>query len=202
VSALRVLPATYERWADLVDLFERKGPRGGHRNTPGYGCWCMYWRDRALAHGTPKKRALEALVRAGREPGLLAYDAKAAVGWISVAPREEYEALLGSPQYRPRDQDRGVWSIVCFVVDRPRQGEGIAGVLLDGAVKHAGRRSAIALEAYPHRSKKDNYMGHLDLFLDRGFQVVRETSTRAVVRRTLQVVGRPQRDLDASAVPR
>jgi GNAT superfamily N-acetyltransferase len=185
VSPFRVLPATNERWADLVHLFERRGPRGGHRNTPGYGCWCMYWRDRTLAHGTPKKRALGSLVRAGREPGLLAYDAEEAVGWISVAPREEYEALLASPQYRPQDQDEGIWSIVCFVVDRPRQREGIAGALLDGAVEHVAARSAAALEAYPHRSKKDNYMGHVDVFLERGFGILRETATRAVVRKAL-----------------
>jgi GNAT superfamily N-acetyltransferase len=185
VTAPRVEPVTKARWRDLVDLFERKGPRGGHRNVPAYGCWCMFWRDRNLEHGTPKKRAMGALARAGREPGLLAYDGDEAVGWISVAPREEYTALLGSPQYRPRDEDEGVWSIVCFVVDRPRQRDGIAGVLLDGAVAHARRRSAAVVEAYPHRSKKDNYMGHLDLFLGRGFHVVRETATRAVVRKAL-----------------
>jgi len=185
VSAFRVVPATEDRWADLVDLFERRGPRGGHRNTPGYGCWCMYWRDRTLSHGTPKKRALGALVRAGREPGLLAYDGPEAVGWISVAPREDYPALIASPQYRPHDEDDGVWSVVCFVVDRPRQREGVAGALLDGALSHARTRSAAVLEAYPHRSKKDNYMGHLDLFLERGFRVVRETTTRAVVRKPL-----------------
>jgi GNAT superfamily N-acetyltransferase len=185
VSALRVVPATAARWPDLVDLFERRGPRGGHRNTPGYGCWCMYWRDRGLEHGAPKKRALGALVRAGREPGLLAYDGQEAVGWISVAPREDYPVLLSSPQYRPRDEDDGVWSVVCFVVDRPRQREGVAGTLLDGAVEHARARSAAALEAYPHRLRKDNYMGQLDLFRERGFQVVRETATRAVVRRPL-----------------
>ena len=183
MTALVVQPATAELWPDLVDLFERKGPRGGHRNTPGYGCWCMFWRDRSLEHGTPKKRALGALVRAGREPGLLAYDGDEAVGWISVSPREEYEAVLRSPQYRPEDDDEGVWSVVCFVVDRPRQGEGIAAALLDGAVAHARERSAVALEAYPHRTKKDNYMGRLDLFLERGFEIVRETTTRAVVRR-------------------
>jgi GNAT superfamily N-acetyltransferase len=145
----------------------------------------MYWRDRSLAHGTPKKRALGALVRAGREPGLLAYDGMEAVGWVSVAPREEYQALFRSPQYRPRDDDEGVWSVVCFVVDRPRQREGVAGALLDAAVDHAGARSAAQLEAYPHRSKKDNYMGQLDLFLGRGFRVVRRTATRAVVRKAL-----------------
>jgi len=185
VSPLRVAPVTAERWPDLVELFERRGPRGGRRNVPAYGCWCMFWRDRSLKHGTPKKRAMQALVRAGREPGLLAYEGAEAVGWISVAPREEYGALLSSPQYRPQDEDRDVWSIVCFVVDRPRQGEGIAGALLDGALEHAGRRPAALIEAYPHRSKKDNYMGHLDLFLERGFAVVRKTTSRAVVRRSL-----------------
>jgi GNAT superfamily N-acetyltransferase len=173
---------TEERWRDLVDLFERRGPRGGHRNVPAYGCWCMYWRNRALEHGTPKKRAMHALVLAGAEPGLLAYDGAQAVGWISVAPREEYAALCRSPQYRPQADDDGVWSVVCFVVDRPRQREGIAGALLGAALEHARRGAAAVVEAYPHRSKKDNYMGHVDLFLERGFQIVRETATRAVVR--------------------
>ena len=182
---LRIHPATAERWPDLVDLFERKGPRGGHRNTPGYGCWCMFWRDRSLGHGTPKKRAMGRLVRAGREPGLLAYESDETVGWVSVAPREEYAALVSSPQYRPRDEDEGIWSLVCFVVDRPRQREGLAGVLLDAAVKHARDGGGSALEAYVHRFKRDDYMGHVDLFLGRGFEVVRETSKRAVVRRSL-----------------
>jgi GNAT superfamily N-acetyltransferase len=177
-----VHPATPQRWPDLVDLFERSGPRGGHRNVPAYGCWCMYWRDRSLQHGAPKKRALGALVRGGAEPGLLAYDGADVVGWVSVAPRAQYEALRRSPQYRPQDADEDVWSIVCFVVDRPRKGEGVAGALLDGAIDHARARSASHLEAYPHRSKKDNYMGHVDLFRGRGFTVVRETPTRAIVR--------------------
>jgi len=185
VGRRRVVPATAARWPDLVDLFERKGPRGGHRNTPGYGCWCMWWRDRSLGHGTPKKSALGSLVRAGKEPGLLAYDGAESVGWISVAPRETYGSLLRSPQYRPQDEDERVWSIVCFVVDRPRQGEGIAAALLDGAVAHARKRKASALEAYPHRVKADDYMGGLDLYLERGFRVFREQKHRAVVRLAL-----------------
>jgi GNAT superfamily N-acetyltransferase len=182
VTRLAVRPVTAERWADLVELFERRGPRGGHRNTPAYGCWCMYWRDRSLEHGPPKKRAMGALVRAGREPGLLAYDGRDPVGWISVSPREEYEAILRSPQYRPVEEEAGVWSIVCFVVDKPRQREGIAAVLLEGAVEHARESSASVLEAYPHLEKEGDYMGHLDLFRAHGFRVVRRTKTRAVVR--------------------
>jgi GNAT superfamily N-acetyltransferase len=145
----------------------------------------MYWRDRTLGHGTPKKRAMGALVRASREPGLIAYDGPEPVGWISVSPRGDYAALLRSPQYRPERDEDGVWSIVCFVLDKPRQGEGIAAVLLEGAVEHARKRSGRVLEAYPHLVKTDDYMGHLDLFCAHGFRVVRKTKTRAVVRRQL-----------------
>jgi GNAT superfamily N-acetyltransferase len=150
-----------------------------------YGCWCMYWRDRNLGHGTPKKRAMGAIVRAGREPGLLAYDGREPVGWISVSPRDDHAALLRSPQYRPEKEELGVWSIVCFVVDKPRQGEGVAAALLEGAVEHARQRSAAVLEAYPHLVKADDYMGYVHLFRAHGFRVVRKTKTRAVVRRRL-----------------
>jgi len=153
---------------------------------PAYGCWCMYWRDRGLDHGTPKKRAMGALVRAGREPGLIAYDGDKPVGWVSVAPRDEYTAILRSPQYRPKKDEDGVWSVVCFVIDKPRQGEGLAGTLLAAALDHARKRSASVLEAYPHRVKKDDYMGHVDLFRAHGFRVARKTKTRAVVRRRLR----------------
>ncbi|MDQ3821978.1 MAG: GNAT family N-acetyltransferase [Actinomycetota bacterium] len=178
-----VRPVTPQRWADMVELFERRGPRGGHRNVPAYGCWCMWWRDRSLEHGTPKKRAMGRLVRAGLEPGLLAYEDGSPVGWVAVARREDYGVLLRSPQYRPRDDDEGVWSIVCFVVDREAQGRGVAGSLLDAAVEHACRNGATAVEAYAHRAKEDDYMGGLRLYLARGFEPVRETSKRAVVRR-------------------
>jgi GNAT superfamily N-acetyltransferase len=184
VTELEIRPVTRERWPDLVELFERRGPRGGYRNVPAYGCWCMYWRKRHLPHGEQKKRAMAGIVRAGREPGLLAYADGEPVGWVSVAPREEFGALLSSPQYRPRDEDEGVWSIVCFVVDRYAQRGGVAAALLDAAVEHARGNGAAVVEAYPHVSKPSDYMGGLDLFLTRGFRPVRKTAKRAVVRRS------------------
>jgi GNAT superfamily N-acetyltransferase len=182
-AAVDVRPLTPERWTDLVELFERRGPRGGRQNVPAYGCWCMYWRDRSLEHGGPKKRAMKAIVQSGREPGLLAYSEGAPIGWISVAPREEYEALLRSPQYRPKDGEEGVWSIVCFTVDRAARRQGVSEALLEAAVERAFARGAKAVEAYPHRSKGDDYMGHVDFFRTHGFEPVRETAKRMIVRR-------------------
>jgi len=185
---IRVSPVTAARWEDMCELFERRGPRGGMRNTPAYGCWCMYWRDRSLAHGEPKKLAMEALVRAGREPGLLAYDGEEPVGWVSIGPREEFPHLLRSPQYRPRDDGGGpaVWSIVCFVVDRHVQGRGVARELLAGAVEHAFARGASSVEAYPHAFRGDDYMGSVGLFDAAGFGKVRDANKRVIVR-----LGRP-----------
>ena len=182
---MKVVPVTSDRWDDFVDLFSRRGPRGGHRNVPAYGCWCMYWRDRTLEHGEPKKRAMEKLVQAGREPGLLAYDDEGeAVGWVSLGPREDFTALLRSPQYRPREEGGGdkVWSLVCFTVDRQAQRRGIASALLDAAVEHAFAHGATSLEAYPHKTERVNYMGHVALFERAGFRPVRETSKRVVMR--------------------
>jgi ribosomal protein S18 acetylase RimI-like enzyme len=182
-AALQIHPVTPERWGEMVELFERRGPRGGHRNIPAYGCWCMYWRDRSLAHGTPKKRAMGALVRARREPGLLAYDDGSPVGWISVAPREEFAALLRSPQYRPKDEDEGVWSIVCLAVDRYARRRGVAGALVDAAVAHAFERGASAVEAYPHVSDPRDYMGSVPLYEHAGFVRRRDANKRAIFRR-------------------
>ena len=185
-TGLVVHPVTRERWPDMVDLFSRRGPRGGHRNTPAYGCWCMYWRDRSLEHGEPKKRAMAALVRDGREPGLIAYDGATPVGWISVAARDELPVLLRSPQYRPRDddEDEDVWSIVCLVVDRNARGQGIAKALVGAAVDHAFSRGASSVESYPHVSSRDDYMGSVALFEGAGFARVRDANKRAVYRRS------------------
>jgi GNAT superfamily N-acetyltransferase len=179
---VNVRPVTPARWPDLVELFEQRGPRGGRRNTPAYGCWCMWWRNRALEHGEPKKRAMGRLVRAGREPGLLAYEGARPVGWVAVAPREELTVLLRSPQYRPHDDDTGVWAVSCFVVDRPAQGRGVAAALLDAAVEHAFARGASAVEGYPHAVKGDDFMGGLELFERAGFRTVRDAGKRAIVR--------------------
>ena len=182
--SLRIVPVTAERWDDMCALFEQRGPRGGARNVPAYGCWCMYWRDRSLEHGEPKKRAMEQLVRAGREPGLLAYDGADPVGWVSLGPREDFPPLLRSPQYRPREEGGGeaVWSLVCFVVDKPARRGGVAAALLEAAAEHAFANGASSLEAYPHKTERLNYMGHVELFERAGFRPVRETSKRVVMR--------------------
>jgi GNAT superfamily N-acetyltransferase len=68
-------------------------------------------------------------------------------------------------------------------VDKEARGRGVQEALLVGAVRHAFERGARGVEAYPHRFKRDDYMGHVDLFTEHGFEPVREASKRTVVRR-------------------
>ena len=73
---------------------------------------------------------------------------------------------------------------VCFTVDRDARGEGVNDALLAAAVEHAFAHGARALEAYPHRIKRGDYMGHVDLFRAHGFEPVREKAKRMIVRRS------------------
>jgi ribosomal protein S18 acetylase RimI-like enzyme len=125
------------------------------------------------------------LVRAGREPGLLAYaDDGEPVGWVSLGPRDEFPPLLHSPQYRPGETGGGhaAWALVCFTVDKEARRQGVARALLAAAVEHAFARGATSLEAYPHKTERTNYMGHVELFEAAGFVPVRETSKRLLMR--------------------
>jgi GNAT superfamily N-acetyltransferase len=179
---VEVRPVTPERWPDMVDLFERRGPRGGFRNSPASGCWCMYWRRRSNGNVALNKRRMASIVREGSVPGLIAYVDEVPSGWVSVAPREAFPVLLRSPQYRPRDEDADVWAIVCFTIDRPVRRSGIASALLDGAVARAFANGAAALEAYPHVGSGDDYMGSIALYEQAGFARVRDANKRAVYR--------------------
>lgn len=134
-----------------------------------------------------------ALVHADRDPapGLLAYADGRPVGWVSVAPREDYDRLTSS-RVRPRIDDTPVWSIVCFVVSRSARGQGLTTRLLDAAMDDATERGAQWLEAYPvdagdaRIAAAVGYTGLLSTFLAAGFEVVHEIdSPQSTVRRVI-----------------
>ncbi len=141
---VNIVPATDENFADLESLF---GPSGAYS-----GCWCMWNRQTNTEFGEnvyePNRRALEKLIADGREYGLLAYADGRPVGWAALAPRAEYSRLQRSPVNKPVD-NKEVWSVTCFVVDRHHRGQGVAGALLAAAVTRARQAGATTLEGYP-----------------------------------------------------
>jgi GNAT superfamily N-acetyltransferase len=146
------------------------------------------------------RAGLKALVDAGESPGLLAYRGNVPVGWVSLAPREEFAKLRRSPVMKPVD-DKPVWSIVCFVVPSEYRGQGVARALLEGAIAHARRHGATLIEAYPvdkaERSKDDAmWFGPKSMYDAAGFkEVARRKPTRPIVR--LQVNKRRSSNADA-----
>ena len=174
---LEILPLTGDRFADLDGLFATGDPRW---------CWCMYFRARgrswANSSAASNRGDLESLTAKADEtggvaPGLVAYRDGAAIGWVSLGPREDYERLAFSTMLRPVDE-RPVWSIVCFVVAGRQRGKGVATALLEAAIAYARDRGASTLEAYPIHESRGRvssdaaYTGTQGMFERAGFRVV------------------------------
>ena len=190
---LRVLPVTPERWPDLEAIFQARGC------SVARGCWCMAYRHRGAPAPLPRgitraqsnRAALQALVDAGKPPGLIGYLDDVPVGWISLAPRDEFARLERSPVMKPVD-DQPVWSIVCFVVPTAHRGKGVARALLQGAIAYARKHGAKLVEAYPvdkaERASDDSlWFGAKSMYDREGFQeVARRKPLRPVVRLRLR----------------
>ncbi|HPI32529.1 MAG TPA: GNAT family N-acetyltransferase [candidate division Zixibacteria bacterium] len=187
-SALTFHPLTPERWGDFEALFGVRGACGG--------CWCMYWRLFRLAFsigkGEGNRRAMQKLVRAGTEPGILAYDGERPVGWCAVAPREEYVRLTAARTLKPIDT-QPVWSIVCLFVDKGYRRRNVSTELIRAAAAFACARGARIVEGYPydyrgrvkHQPPPFVYTGLIQAFERAGFvEVARPSKSRAIVRLT------------------
>jgi GNAT superfamily N-acetyltransferase len=180
-------PLTPERWDDLVALF---GPHGAAE-----GCWCMWFRQPGRLHkqriGSGNRRALQGLVDAGSEPGLLAYRGGVPIGWCSVAPRGEFIRLQRSPTLKPLD-DQPVWSVVCLFIARGHRRQGIGTALLRAAIDYAVAHGARIVEGYPldaggrrvHSGAA--FPGVVPMFERAGFaEVARRYPTRPIMRYTV-----------------
>jgi GNAT superfamily N-acetyltransferase len=155
----------------------------------------MYYRRSGGGSGTgpggPNRAAMKALIEGGTVPGLLGYLDGRPVGWISLGPREDYEKLKRSPVMKPVD-DKPVWSIVCFFVDKTARGRGVSAKLLKAAVDYARSRGVRLLEAYPVDKESEShpdfmFFGAKSMYDRAGFrEVARRKPTRPVVRRGLR----------------
>jgi GNAT superfamily N-acetyltransferase len=142
---VEVHPLTPDRWDDFERLF---GPRGAFS-----GCWCMWPRMRGKDFNSRKnpenKAAMKGIVDAGEEPGLLAYVDGEVAGWVSLDSRDRMLHYEYSRKLKVLDRPDGLWSIVCFVVDKRFRRQGLMTRLLKEACDYAGKHGAKVIEAYP-----------------------------------------------------
>jgi GNAT superfamily N-acetyltransferase len=182
--------ATAERWDDVVAVM-------GTRGDPSR-CWCQWFRHQRpdfYVTTTPQRRGdLQAQMGAAVPPGVLVYDDDGVPsGWCAVAPRADYPRLLTYPMAASTEDEDGLWAVTCFLVRVGRRKQGLADVLLDGAVDLARRQGARIVEAYPldtsvrAASAPELRHGPLSVFLGAGFREVgvRPAPARPVVRLAL-----------------
>jgi GNAT superfamily N-acetyltransferase len=189
---LTIHPLTAERWPDLESVFNAKGC------SIARGCWCMYYRRSGKSpdlqpgesQSERSRNDLKALASLDPPPGLIGYEGKTPVGWISLGPREDYSKLEKSPVMKPVD-GQAVWSIVCFVVPSEHRKQGIARAVLAGAIEYARKRGVRLLEAYPvdkaePLAGESSWFGSKTMYDAAGFEeVARRKPARPVVRLTL-----------------
>jgi GNAT superfamily N-acetyltransferase len=179
-----VHPATKARWANLDALFDRPVVRT---------CFCMFYRKSGGGTGVGRqnRRTMKALVDRGTVPGLIGYEDGVPVAWVSLGPREDYPKLGRSSVMKPVDE-RPVWSIVCFFVDRRARGRGLSERMLRAAVEYARSRGARLIEAYPVDADEridpgSMFFGAKSMYDRAGFrEVARRRPTRPVVRKPLR----------------
>ena len=177
-------PLTPEHWDAFETLFGERGACGG--------CWCMFWRrpraEFLKGKGAGNRRAMQALVRGGTEPGILAFARDEPVGWCAVAPREEYLALGRSRILKAVD-DTPVWSVSCLFVAKEYRKRGVSVALLRAVIDFVAERGGRVVEGYPVEPKSPAmpaafaWTGLATAFLRAGFHEHRRGSpTRPIMR--------------------
>jgi GNAT superfamily N-acetyltransferase len=183
--------ATAARWDDLLAVF-------GTRGDPSR-CWCQWFRHErpgfAATAREQRRTDLQAQLAGTPPPGVLVYDDEGVpCGWCAVAPRSHYPRFRSYPVAAGTTDADGLWTVTCFVVRVGRRRQGLAEVLLDGAVDLARRYGARTVEGHPvdtsvrTASAAELFHGPLSVFQRLGFTEVgaRTSKARPVVRLALQ----------------
>jgi GNAT superfamily N-acetyltransferase len=185
---------------DLLNYLGEAFPDNPHWAT----CFCLHyhvceadgpWASRT---GEQNRAEKEALVRAGRSHGVLAYREGRVVGWCHAAPRASLPRLRewaeDSAHFDPGSGEP-VGSIVCFVIAPGVRRQGIATALLEHACLMLADLGMEWAEAYPETtnaapggalsSDARSYHGTLAMYERSGFQALYQLDSMTVMRRPL-----------------
>ncbi|MEX2237560.1 MAG: GNAT family N-acetyltransferase [Dehalococcoidia bacterium] len=178
-----------ERVTDFLTFFDGDA----FMDNPAWAsCYCLYYQldipneEWQARRGDENRAAKAELIRDGKSHGVLAYADGKPVGWCHAAPKADLPAFRDGDV--ASDDTPDVGSIVCFVVAAPYRGQGLGRRLIDAACDELRSLGLKVAEAYPLRegiSQAQNYHGTLGMYLDAGFEVVRDVEDRAVVRKGL-----------------
>ncbi len=183
-DAFAVRPITPSRFADVEALFKT--------DSIMRSCWDIWpryvgkehaeilARHRTKGHSEANRLELRRLAGRRRAPGLLAYDGREPVGFISLGPRTEMRRTDAS-RTTPRVDLVPVWVAPCFFVRKDHRGRGVTVALLKAAVGYAAKHGAPAVEGYPRAPgarvhDSTAFFGSVAQFRRAGFKVVRRAA--------------------------
>jgi GNAT superfamily N-acetyltransferase len=174
IDPVEIVPITPESAEDVGRFFDVDA----FPDNPWWGaCYCMFFplggklnRDWGEERWQENRRSQIERIQAGRTTGMLAYSGERVVGWCNATARSEFPSMATG-------DDKGVASVVCFVVAPPYRRHGVATGLLDGVVSTFRDRGFGRLEAYPVKDANDQrkaFHGTVELFGGAGFEIVTE----------------------------
>jgi len=151
----------------------------------------MFWRisrkEFSAQTGEGNKHAMRDLVFDGKVTGLLYYLHQKAVGWCSIAPREDFAALERSRTLK-RINREPVWSIVCFYIPKAHRGMALLVPMIHRAVEYAHQNGARIVEGYPlnpdgKKAPVEIYMGLHHSFIAAGFKEITQQGNHTLVQK-------------------
>ncbi len=178
-------PLTKKNWGHFVELFGHKGACGN--------CWCMYYRLKKMDFQEGKvedgnKNAMKEIVWKNRPTGILGFFEGQPIAWCAFAPREDFMKLENSRVHK-RIDNKSVWSIPCFFIDKNFRRQGVSIALLNGVIQYAKENGINTIEAYPTTPTQEKlpdsfaWIGLYKSFERAGFKIVDHTSkNRPMVR--------------------
>ncbi len=166
-------------------------------------CWCVYYHkdtQKGLNHDRVKKEERASynynlkkrLVEEGRSRSLLVFEGENVVASCQYGTFEELPRIENAQRYashKLEDWSEKRWRITCFFVDTPHRHKGLAKVALDGVLDRIARKGGGLVEAYPvkKRNTVEIWFGSLNMFLERGFEIVSDFgNSNVLVRKTLK----------------
>ena len=158
-------PVTASTRDDFLAVFGKGGPNY---------CWCMPYRvtpdeKKSAPRGSDRKALMLGRIADKVPVGLVGYLEGEPVAWVSVAPRDTFNASLGGPE---AEDGETVWALTCMFIRRTHRGQGFGHQLIEAAIREAKSRKAGVLEAYPVDPDSPSYrhMGFVPAFAAAGFK--------------------------------
>jgi GNAT superfamily N-acetyltransferase len=185
INKLTFEPLTKNNWDKFVQLF---GSRGACSN-----CWCMSFRRNKSDFMEGKQRdgnknLMKKLVWENKPTGILGFYKEQAIAWCAFAPREVYVKIENSRVHKHID-DKPVWSIPCFFIDKNFRRKGVSVAMLKAIINYAAEKKIPVIEAYPTIPTQEKlpdifaWIGLYKSFEKAGFEIADRTSkNRPMVR--------------------